>query len=187
MNNLDVYTYIYQNYEETYKFNLIEELNKGPHLISLPKLFSGIKGIYPVSDELITGSSVDFKWVGNVDDYQILLSTDKEFTNLVNAEDQSSSLNRARLPGFFILILILSSVFIRKGRKMLVAGVFILLFAGGCDKDKVDLPDAVSTIEHTKTVSGLLPNRNYYWKIIASDKNGYKTESQVYNFMTSGF
>ena len=62
-----------------------------------------------------------------------------------------------------------------------------MISVGGCEKDKVDLPDTISTISHTKTVTGLAPNSTYYWKIIASDKNGHKTESKIYNFMTSGF
>ena len=75
LKNLDVYAYVYNNYEEVFKFNLIEELKKGQRNLSLPQLFSRIKGTYPVSNELITGSSVNLSWFGDVDDYEILLST----------------------------------------------------------------------------------------------------------------
>jgi hypothetical protein len=185
LKNLDVYTYVYQNYEEAFKFNLVEELNKGQHSLSLPLLFSGIKGIYPGSDELIKGSSVNFSWFGDVDDYEILLSTDKEFSGLINTKIENTGFNRASLPGLFILILFLSSALIRKNKKLLVIGIFILISAAGCEKNKVDLPDTVSTIKHSKTINGLLPNTTYYWKIIASAKDGYKTESKVYSFLTS--
>jgi hypothetical protein len=87
----------------------------------------------------------------------------------------------------FILMLFLSSALIRKNKKILVIGIFILISAAGCEKNKVDLPDTVSTLKHSKTINGLLPDNTYYWKIIASAKDGYKTESKVYNFHTSDF
>jgi hypothetical protein len=117
----------------------------------------------------------------------LIFSTDKEFSNLINTKIANSGFARASLPGLFILILFLSSALIRKNKKILVAGVFILIVAGGCEKNKVDLPDAVSTIKHSKTVNGLLPDTAYYWKIIASAKDGHKTESKVYSFHTSDF
>jgi hypothetical protein len=187
LKNLDVYTYVYHNYEEAFKFNLVEELAKGHRSLSIPPLFSGIKGIYPVSNDLVTSSSVDLSWFGDVDDYEILLSTDKEFSDLINTKIENSGLNRASLPGLFILILFLSSALIRKNKKILVIGIFILIAAAGCEKNRVDLPDTVSTIKHSKSMNGLLPNTTYYWKIIASAKDGYKTESKVYNFHTSDF
>jgi hypothetical protein len=187
LKNLDVYTYVYQNYEEAFKFNLVDELNKGQRSLSLPPLFSGIKGIYPVSNELISSSSVNLSWVGDVDDNEILLSADKEFSDLINTKIANTSFTRASLPGLFILILFLSSALIRKKKKLLVMGIFILIAAGGCEKNKVDLPDTISIIKHSKTIIGLLPNTTYYWKIIASAKDGYKTESKVYSFLTSDF
>ena len=187
LKNLDVYAYVYQNYEEAFKFNLVDELKKGQRFLSLPSLFSGIKGNYPVSNELITGSSVNLSWVGDVDDYEILLSTDKEFSELIKTKIENTGFNRASLPGLFILMLFLSSALIRKNKKLLAIGVFILIAAGGCEKNKVDLPDTVSTIKHSKTIIGLLPNTTYYWKIIASAEDGYKTESKVYSFLTSDF
>jgi len=186
LKNLDVYTYVYHNYEEAFKFNLVEELKKGHRSLSLPPLFSGIKGIYPVSNELITSSSVNLSWVGNVDDYEILLATDKEFSDLIKIKIENTGFNRASLPGLAILMLFLSSVLIRKNKKLLVIGIFVLITAAGCEK-KVDLPDTVSTIKHSKTIEGLLPGTTYYWKIVASTKDGYKTESIVYNFLTSDF
>ena len=187
LKNLDVYAYVYNNYEEVFKFNLIEELKKGQRNLSLPQLFSRIKGTYPVSNELITGSSVNLSWFGDVDDYEILLSTDKEFSDLKSIKNESINYKRASLPGLFILMLFISSTLIRKNKKLLVIGFFILTSVGGCEKDTVDLPNTVSTIKHSKTVDGLLPDNTYYWKIIVSDKNGYKTESKVYNFLTSDF
>jgi hypothetical protein len=187
LKNLDVYAYVYQNYEEAFKFNLVDELNKGQRSLSLPRLFSGIKGIYPISNELISSSSVNLSWVGDVDDYEILLSADKEFSDLINTKIANTGLTRASLPGLFILMLFLSSALIRENKKLLVIGIFILIAAGGCEKNKVDLPDAFSTIKHSKTIIGLLPNTTYYWKIIASAEDGYKTESKVYSFLTSDF
>jgi hypothetical protein len=187
LKNLDVYTYIYQNYEETFKFNLIEELKKGQHSLSLPQLFSGIKGIYPVSDELIKGSSVNLSWVGDVDEYEILLSANREFSDPISTKTKSINYERTSLPGLFILMLFLSSALIRKRKKLLVIGIFILISVGGCEKNNVELPDTVSAIKHSKTINGLLPNNTYYWKIIASGEYGYKTESKVYSFLTSDF
>jgi hypothetical protein len=187
LRNLDVYAYVYQNYEEAFKFNLVDELNKGQRSLSLPSLFSGLKGIYPVSNDLLTGSSVNLSWFGNGDDYEILLSADKGFSDLINTKIANTGFSRASLSGLFIFMLFLSSALIRKNKNPLVIGIFILIAAGGCEKNKVDLPDVVSTVKHSKTINGLLPNNTYYWKIIASGENEYKTESKVYSFLTSDF
>ena len=84
-------------------------------------------------------------------------------------------------------MLFLSSALIRKKKKILIIGIFILFSVGGCEKNNVELPEMFSTIKHSKTINGLLPNNTYYWKIIVSGENGYKTESKVYSFLTSDF
>lgn len=106
---------------------------------------------------------------------------------MINTKAANTGFIKASLPGLFILMLFLSSALMRKNKKLLGIGIFILIAAGGCEKNKVDLPDTVSTIKHSRTIIGLLPNTTYYWKIIASAKNGYKTESKVYSFLTSDF
>jgi hypothetical protein len=187
LKSLDVYAYVYSNYEEVLKFNLNDELKKGRQNLSLPDLFSKIKGIYPVSNELITNSSVNLSWYGDVDEYEIFLSTDKEFSSTISFKVESINYKEASLPSLFVLMLVPSLILLRKNKKIFITGIFILIIAGGCKKDLVNLPDTVSTIKHSKTIDGLLPNTTYYWKVVASGKNGYKTESKVYSFITSRF
>jgi hypothetical protein len=187
LKNLDVYAYRYSNYEEVLKFNLTDELAKGDHYFLLPQLFSGLKGIYPVSDDLVTASSVNLSWYGDADDNEILLSTDKDFTVSNSIKTGSINFQKSSLPGLLIIILFLSFILIPKNRRLLVAGVFLLAFFSGCEKDLVYLPGTVSSIEHSKTLNGLLPDKKYYWKIIATGNKGYKTESKVYSFITSDF
>ena len=187
LKSLDVHTYLYNNYEEALTFNLIEELKKGDHYVLLPQLFSGIKGIYPISSEIIANSSVNLSWYGNVAEFEIMLSTDKNFAESTSIKIGSNNYQKAGFGGLFILMTLLSFILIRKNRQFLVIAIYILIFIGGCEKDTVDLPSMVSTIKHSKMIDGLLPNNTYYWKIIASGKNGFKTESKVYNFLTSDF
>jgi hypothetical protein len=187
LKNLDVYAYIYSNYEEVLKFNLINELAKGGRYLILPQLFSGVKGIYPASNELITNSSVNLSWFGDVDEYEILLSTDKDFLTSTSIKTGRVNFQKSSLSGLLIIILLLSFTLIPKNRKLLFTGIYILMFIGGCEKNPVYLPCTVSSIEHSKTLDGLLPDKTYYWKIIASGNKGYKTESKVYSFSTSDF
>jgi hypothetical protein len=186
LKNLDVYAYVYSNYEEVLKFNLAEELKKGRRNLLLADMFSKIKGISPISNEIVTASSVNLSWYGDVDDYEILLSANNEFTDTISFKIENINYQKSSLSGLFILILMLSLMLIRKNKKLFITGIFILIIAG-CEKDLVNLPVTVSTMEHSKTVNGLLPNKTYYWKIIASGKNGFTTESKVYNFITTDF
>jgi hypothetical protein len=187
LKNLEVYAYVYTNYEEVFKFNLVEELNKGKHSLLLPDQFSNIKGIYPVNGEIVNESTVDISWVGDADEYEILLSPNKDFSNIVSFRAMNLDFQEAGIPGWLVLLLIMSFVLLWKNKKLFLAGIFFLGIAAGCAKDLIELPDTISVIKHTKTIDGLLPGRTYYWKIIATGKNGYKTESKVYNFSTSEF
>jgi hypothetical protein len=186
LKNLNIIFYRCCNYDEELQFSLPEELKKGRRDVLMFDLFSNIKGIYPISNELITNSSVDLAWYGDADEYEILVSQSNDFSGAISIKIERVKYQVAGLPYLSVLILILLLPLIRKNKRLLVAGIFILCIAG-CEKDLVNLSDTVSTIKHSKTVEGLVPNKMYYWKIIASGKDGYKTESKVYNFTTSVF
>ena len=186
LNNLNAYVYTNSNYEEAYKFSLIEEINKGKRSLDLPPLYSGIKGIYPVSNELVSSSSINLSWYGNADNYEILVSTDSQLSDNMSFITRGNNYQQAGLNASFILLLMLSFILIRKNKKIGMIGCFILMLAG-CDKGLVNLPETISSTKHSKPVDGLLPNKTYYWKIIAAGKNGFTTESKVYNFLTSDF
>lgn len=60
------------------------------------------------------------------------------------------------------------------------------MFIGTCsdieDKTETDTDRPADNIVHIE--SELSPNTKYYWKVVANDKNGGKTESSVWNFTT---
>ena len=182
--NLDIYAYAYSNYKEVLKYNLAEELNKGNRYFLLPELFSGLKGIFPVSNEKITASSVNISWYGNADQYEILLATNKDFSEAqkINADTKNYQEATFQVSVFMLLFVLLIQV--RKNRKLLTAGVFVILITGSCKKDLVILPDTISHEVHSIIADKLLPGKNYYWKIIATKKTGFTTESEVYSFTT---
>ena len=42
------------------------------------------------------------------------------------------------------------------------------------------------TLENSVTIEGLIPNRNYFWKVKVTDNNGEQKFSKAYNFKTKG-
>jgi hypothetical protein len=54
---------------------------------------------------------------------------------------------------------------------------------GGSDTNTGNGPVPI-TFDESFTVSGLVSNTTYYWKVIAVDKNGGRTESVVRSFTT---
>jgi hypothetical protein len=187
LTNLDLYAYVNNNYDELLKFNLNDELKTNWHSIYLQDYFSGIKGTYPVSDQVISGSSADFSWVGDDDDYEISVSTSKDFTEASVVRPGEVNYQKAGFSVLTLLVLLLSALSVWTNKKLLIAGVFILALVVGCEKDSKIFPQAVSSVKHSKQIDGLMPGKTYYWKILTSGTNKFKSESIVYTFKTSDF
>ena len=175
LKNNQIYLFHYHNYEEFIKIDLIEELNKGYRSFNIPELFSRVKLLTPADGEEIESTSVTLTWEGISDsNYEVILSTDPEF-----ADDNSKCLANTNpepsvhsgflyfLPGLFLVI-----PWIRRKRiiysSMMI--LFVVFCCSQCKKEETSVPE-VQVIEMTETISNLLPNTTYYWRIKAHQKN----------------
>ena len=175
LKNIQIFLFHYHNYEEFIKIDLINELGKGYRSFDIPELFSRVKLHSPADEEEIKSTSVTLSWEGIPgNNYEVILSTDPEFI------DNNSKCHVATDPdpiiysGFLYLLpgLFLVIPWIRK-RKVVYSSMMILFVAfccTQCKKDETSIPE-VQVTEMTKTISNLLPNTTYYWKIKANQKN----------------
>jgi len=183
LKNCDMYLFYYHNYEEFIKIDLIAELNKGYRSFAIPGLFSRVKLIGPVDGETFTSTSVKFRWEGIPgNSYEVIYSTDPEFAEINSkcltymcSDLASHSCFIYFLPGLFLIIpwikrkrIIYSSIII----------MFVALFTYQCKKEETPTPE-VQVEEMTETISDLLPNTTYYWKIRAhpKDQDDFRSET----------
>jgi len=188
--NLSVF-YVY-NFDESLKFNLKEELQKGENYYRLWNYYNQIALKSPIDGEKVNSSSVTFIWNGNAESYQLYYSNDPDFTDIKPIEVTDSRSEQEKpvsyAAGWFAALLF-GNILIRK-KKALAAIIsmtlMILLFS--CDIQLVDpaivSPFVPSTIEHHQTVENLQPNTLYYWKIVAVGTHGINSESRVQTFKT---
>jgi predicted choloylglycine hydrolase len=181
-----VYIYNYFNFEEVLILDIKKEMDKEYRFYKLPELFSKIKAEYPVSGVSVNSSSIELKWVGDATNYVIWLSSNDQFTDAKAINYSESEIQKAGFGILYSLILFLFIIpCIKKNKNLLYMGVFCLIFFAGCEK--TELPETRSNIEHVKTIDNLEPNKVYYWKVVANNRNGFDTETKVESFTTSSF
>jgi len=174
LKNCHIYLFHYHNYEEFIEIDLIEELKKGYRSFDLPGLFSRIKLLAPAEGEKITSTSVTLKWEGIPgNSYEVIYSTDPAFTE-TNSKCMTGTLpelsNHAQLLYFLPLLLMIPWI---KRKRIIYPSMIILsvvLFSSQCKKEETPTPE-VQLEEMTETISNLLPDTTYYWKIKAHAKN----------------
>ena len=183
LKNCEVYLFYYHNYEEFIKIDLIKELNKGYRSFDIPGLFSRVKLLTPVNGEKIESTSVKLSWEGIPgNSYEVIYSIDIEFP-----ENTSTHLKYLRpglnnqsgflyfLPGLLLLIPWI------KRRKIIYPSMiilFVVFLNPQCNKKETPTPE-VQVVEMTETISNLLPNTTYYWKIKAHPTNQLDFHSET--------
>ena len=190
LNNCLIYLFHYHNFEEFIKIDLIKELNKGYRSFDIPEMFSKIKLLSPSNGENIKSTSVTFNWKGKPgSSYEVIYSTDPEF------KDTSSiyltyTLHR---PGnssgsLYYLPLLLLIIPLLKRKRIIylpVVILFVVLSSSQCKKSETATPD-IKVIEMTETISKLLPDTTYYWKIEAhaNNQDDFHSETLTRHFNT---
>jgi hypothetical protein len=162
---------------------------------SAPKLVS------PADGQTGVGPTVDFQWVKSTDSdgdnltYHLYYCTNKFMVNC-NPVDvaQSASLSRtlAGLGGYGVGMLLAGLAIVGgvKSRRKLFFFIAVLLISGmavtACSKKSSSEStvgiDPATLI--TKTVSGLTPAKQYYWKVVVDDGKGALVESETRSFTT---
>jgi hypothetical protein len=184
-----VYVYNYYNFEEVLILDINKELSKGNRFLGLPKLFSGIKAEYPVSNASVNSSSVDFKWVGDASNYAIWLSTNDQFLNPTIINYSDSKTQKAGFGIIYSIIFLVMILSVKRKKILMLTWAFCIVLLAGCTKelDLTILPQTQSNIGHSTIIDNLESNTNYYWKIVANNSNGINTETKVESFTTSNF
>ncbi len=190
LKNRHVYLFYYHNYEEFIKIDLVKELDEGYRSFDIPVLFSRVKLLSPADGDEMTSISVTFSWEGIPESsYEVIYSTVPEFT-----VDNSNYLiysppgltNRTGF-GCFLPGLLLIIPWIKRKRIIYPSMVvlFIVLFSFQCKKEETSTPE-VQVVEMSETISNLLPNTTYYWKIKActEGQDDFRSETITRSFNT---
>ncbi len=189
LKNGEIYVYNFHNYDEAVKLNLQKEFAKGEQYLKLPQLFSGIKLQTPCSGETVDGSSVNFKWNGEANNYLLYYSTDPTFAGCEPVEVGNSQLPKQVNANFFSIFLCLlfpGGFLLRKKKAFAIVMILIIgCFIFSCEIPTITSPYSPSKIEHSYTIENLQPNSFYFWKIEAIGENGINSESTIQFFGTN--
>ena len=144
-----------------------------------------------------TGTTVDFQWQkpanGGGLQYTLMISTDSAFDNTKSITVASAAEGAgayAGLAGFFLFGIAFSGGLRRRKKLLLLLAVvvlstaFFLTSCGGGSSSQSGVATAVQGVVSRK-VSGLSPNTQYYWKVIATNNTGQQEASQVSSFTTN--
>lgn len=185
-----IYLFYYHNYEEFITIDLPKELNEGYRSYNIPGLFSRVKLLTPVNGKKIRSKSVTISWEGiQGNSYEVIYSTDNEFT-----ENNSRSHN-FKGPGltihsgllYFLPGILLIIPWIKRKRIVFPSMIILFVVLAGYQCKKIETPTpGIQVTEMTETISNLLPNTTYYWKIKAhaKDQDDFYSETLTRYFNT---
>ena len=187
----DLYVYYFHNYDEVLVFNVYEELAKGENYYRLPDYFRQTRGNYPRSGESVSPSSVTFSWNGNGQGYDLYYSTDPNFTGATPVRTSTSVAPVRSSVRFFVSCIGALVLWVGSERRkrifVLLSGIVVISAFASCNVEAiVESPFAPSSIEHHFTVENLQPNTQYYWKVVAQEPGGVRSQSSVQTFRTTG-
>ena len=189
LKNCHIYLFYYHNHEEFIEIDLIEELNKGYRSFDIPGLFSRIKLLSPADGKKIKATSVTLRWEGIPENsYEVIYSIDPQFT------ETNSKCKTVKFPGhtnqshiLYFLPLLFMIPWIKRKRIIYPSMIilFAVLFSSQCKKEETPTPE-VQLVEMTETISNLLSDTTYYWKIKAHPKNqdDFHSETLTRHFRT---
>lgn len=153
--------------------------------------------LYPTNDLTLLQTPITFRWKKSVDPdgdavtYDLYVCENQSFTGCyparlssVDTKSSSAASIVGYAAGLFVIGLIVSDGLSRR-RKILLLLAVVLVFGmlfvscggGGA-------PSPVIKDEVTYTMPGLNAGTTYYWKVVADDGKGGRTESAVWHFTT---
>lgn len=161
---------------DTITINISE--NNAP---TIPELF------YPLENDVLPTEKSFFCWYPSID-----YENDKIFYEVQISEEESFDNILTQLPNkFFILAsifpVLFSFPFLSKKNKKITLPLLIFIISifllSGCPiifESQFNQPPNTITFEY----NNLENNKQYYWKVIATDACGYTTESKTIKFLT---
>ncbi len=182
-----MYIYNYFNFEEVLVLDINEALKRGYQFYKLPELFSNLGTLFPTNNEIINSESVEFKWLGDADTYEIWISTDEQFTNPRIVSYYHPAIQTAGFKYIWLYLILAVSLGIFRKRKIIPIGILLFLVFTGCEDLFTDLPDTKSGITHVKTIDNLEAGKKYFWKVVAVNPDKYNTETSVESFTISNY
>jgi hypothetical protein len=155
--------------------------------------------LYPTNDLTLLQTPITFRWEKSVDPdgdavtYDLYVCENQSFTGCyparlssVDTKSSSAASIVGYAAGLFVIGLIVSDGLSRR-RKILLLLAVVLVFGilfvscgGGGDGGGT----AVAEDEVAYTVSSLKGGTTYYWKVVADDGKGGRTESDIWSFTT---
>jgi hypothetical protein len=185
--------FYYHNYEEFVKIDLNQELKKETRYYRIPGLFSKLRLISPYDGEKLTSTTVAFRWQGKPDhQYEVIYSTDPLFRKskrifLAGKKSEGST----TIPvSYFVAVFIPFIMFFRRnGRTVnLIIVILALTSFPHCGKEDTQDPETTVTVM-SETVSDLLPDTTYHWKIEAYNPtvDGFHSETRSNVFRTGQY
>ena len=192
LRNLSIYLFYNHHYEEFLTIDLTEEFQKGKRVYDIPSLFSKTELTYPTNEELITSSSILFKWRGlPASKYQVVYSESFDFQEyasipLPDSLDYPESGFPKTLMVVHLVSILTVIIFRKRGSYFVVIAVLIFSTTANSCKKELTQHDLDDTIEFFLMIDSLKQNRTYYWKVRAStgSTDHFHTESLVRSFKT---
>jgi len=177
--------YRFYNYDESIVLDVDTLLEKGSRKYDIPELFSGIALDSPENGELVDSDAVLLEWRGEASDYQVLLSIDPDFEDVLfyTAVDINDSSTRSlALLSIFLPFSLLS---IPKRYSLLMRKMLVLLILTplmfSC-LNPLFSPYESSNQEHELLIENLDASTTYYWKIQTEVQSGIVNESLIRSF-----
>lgn len=171
LKNSLIYLFYYHNFEEFIIIDLNEELKKGYRSVEIPGLFSRIRLLSPSDGEHLESTSVTYTWEGKHDHgYEVIYSTDSTFTDIKSVIFSNKTIGGTHHPYFIYYLsgLLLLIPWIKR-KKIVYPSVFLLMLVfcfSHCRKEEANASEEQLALM-TETISDLLPDTTYYWKIKA--------------------
>ena len=155
--------------------------------------------VSPANNATGLGAAVDFTWQKSTDpdgdtvSYKLYYCEDQTFTGCIPVSVASVG-NRgifyAGISGSGVGLLLFGIVFAGgiRGRRKIAAIIVMIMITGlllvSCGGSGSNTPPPPAN-QVTHQITGLNAGITYYWKVVADDGNGGKTESNSYRFTTA--
>ena len=191
----DGLVYLYQEhfYDEVVIIDLKKGLQLGDRTYKIKSQFSQLSIKSPTNNSIISSDDIKFIWEGIGKKYQLLISTDPNFSDYEIVEiDINDLIKKAIVPTLLILLLpffFTKNININQYHKMGVI-LFLSFIFIHCGKNGITSPSdeydiSLNGNEVSVFINNLELDTTYYWKLIAERNGPFKSESPIYSFKVS--